>query len=51
MNKLNDFVKAYIWLYGGNRKKAENVYRRAMQIADYSYIEEILDCYEGNEEE
>lgn len=51
MNKLNDFVEAYTWLYGGSKKKAESIYRRAMEIADYSYIDEVIDCYDGNKEE
>ena len=47
-NMRSDFIKAYIWMYGEPKKKAEQVYRRAMEIADYGYIKEIIACFENN---
>ena len=47
-NMKNDFITAYTWMYGETKKKAEGVYRRAMEIADYGYIKEIINCYENN---
>lgn len=43
-----DFVKAYTWMYGESKKKAEAAYRRAMEIADYEYVREIINCFENN---
>lgn len=47
-NMKSSFVTAYTWMYGETKKKAEGVYRRAMEIADYGYIKEIIDCFENN---
>lgn len=44
----NDFIAAYTWMYGESKKKAEAVYRRAMEIADYGYVKEIINCFENN---
>ena len=44
----NDFITAYAWMYGESKKKAEAVYRRAMEIADYGYVKEIIACFESN---
>ena len=44
----NDFINAYTWMYGSTKKKAEGVFRRAMEIADYGYIKEIIACFESN---
>lgn len=43
-----DFINAYTWMYGSTKKQAEQTYRRAMEIADYSYIREIINCFESN---
>ena len=43
-----DFVTAYTWMYGGTKKQAECAYRRAMEIADYGYVKEIIACFENN---
>lgn len=43
-----DFVKAYTWMYGSTKKQAEATYRRAMEIADYGYVKEIIACFENN---
>lgn len=44
----SEFIKAYTWMYGESKKKAEAVYRRAMEIADYSYIKETINCFKDN---
>lgn len=44
----NDFITAYTWMYGETKKKAEGVYRRAMEIADYGYVKEIIACFKSN---
>ena len=44
----SDFVTAYIWMYGSTKKKAEGVFRRAMEIADYGYIKEIIACFKDD---
>lgn len=43
-----DFINAYTWMYGSTKKQAEQTYRRAMEIADYGYIKEIINCFEEN---
>ena len=48
VNMKNDFISAYVKMYGESKKKAESVYRRAMEIADYGYIKEIINCVEEN---
>ena len=47
-NMKSDFVTAYCWMYGETKKKAETVYRRAMEIADYGYIKETIACFKDN---
>lgn len=47
-NTKNKFVEAYTWMYGSTKKKAESVYRRAMEIADYNYVREVIACFDGN---
>lgn len=44
----NNFMEAYVWMYGSTKKKANEVFRRAMEIADYDYIKEVIACYESN---
>ena len=49
LNNLKiDFVQAYTWMYGSTKRQAESAYRRAMEIADYEYIKEIISCFEDN---
>ena len=48
MGNKNQFVDAYVWLYGSTKKEAGKAYSRAMEIADYSYIKEIIACFENN---
>lgn len=43
-----DFIAAYTWMYGSTKKQAEGAYRRAMEIADYGYVKEIINCFENN---
>lgn len=43
------FVNAFVWLYGSTKRKAEMAYNRAMEIADYSYVREIIMCFEDTE--
>lgn len=43
-----DFITAYTWMYGGTKKQAEGAFRRAMEIADYGYVREIIGCFENN---
>lgn len=43
-----DFITAYTWMYGSTKKQAEGAYRRAMEIADYGYVNEIIDCFKNN---
>lgn len=43
-----DFINAYIWMHGSTKKEAEQTYRRAMEIADYSYIKETIACFKDN---
>ena len=43
-----DFIIAYTWMYGSTKKQAEGVYHRAMEIADYGYVNEIINCFKGN---
>ena len=47
-NLKPNFVRAYCWMYGSTKKQAETAYRRAMEIADYDYIREIIACFDGN---
>lgn len=47
-NLKSRFVTAYTWMYGSSKKQAESAYRRAMEIADYGYVKEIVDCFENN---
>lgn len=47
-NMKKNFIDAYTWMYGESKKKAESVYRRAMEIADYGYIQEVISCFENN---
>ena len=47
-NMKSDFVAAYTWMYGETKKKAEGVYKRAMEIADYGYIREMIACFKDN---
>lgn len=39
-----DFIKAYIWMYGGTKRKAMEVYR----TAEESYIDNIIDAFMSN---
>lgn len=48
LNFKDDFITAYTWMFGETKKKANEVYRRAMEIADYSYIKEMINCYKNN---
>ena len=43
-----DFITAYTWMYGSTKKQAEGAYRRAMEIADYGYVKEIISCFKDN---
>lgn len=43
-----DFITAYTWMYGGTKKQAEGTFRKAMEIADYGYVKEIISCFEDN---
>lgn len=43
-----DFITAYTWMYGSTKKQAEQTYRRAMEIADYNYIKETINCFKDN---
>lgn len=44
----SDFITAYTWIHKSTKKEAERVYCRAMKIADYGYIKEIIACFKNN---
>lgn len=43
-----DFIIAYTWMYGSTKSEASRTYAKAMEIADYSYIKEIISCFKDN---
>lgn len=47
-NLKAQFIPAYQWMHGGSKRKAEQVYNRAMEIADYDFIREVITCYKCN---
>ena len=38
-----DFIDAYIWLYGGTKKHAAEIYKESAE----SWIRSVIDCYNG----
>ena len=47
-NMEGRFIAAYTWMYGSTKKQAKSTFHRAMEIADYGYVKEIIDCFENN---
>ena len=39
-----EFIAAYVWMYGGTKKAAQDIYKRA----DPKYIQEIVSAYKKN---
>ena len=44
----NRFIDAYVWMFGSTKMEAIKTYSRAMSVADYGYIKEIIACFEDN---
>ena len=38
-----DFIEAYIWLYGGTKKHAAEIYKKSAE----SWIKSVIDLYNG----
>ena len=45
---MEDFVKAYTWMFGGSKKEAEKVYKEKLAAGSGRYISEVINCFKNN---
>ena len=45
---MEDFVKAYTWMFGGSKASAGKIYEEKLRSGNFRYISEIINCFNDN---